>query len=310
MKQGKILVALSTFGEYGGKPTKLLTESGFSFLINPLKKRLVREEIIEIGKDCEGIIAGVEPYDEYVLNHLPRLRCISRCGVGIENIALQKAKERGVRILNTPDVIVQPVVELTVAMIFDLLKKLSYHTALMKAKRWEKKAGNLLTAKKIGILGLGKIGKNVAEVMRMLGAEVYGADIAPDTQWAAAHGVFITSPEELLRGSDIVSIHASPMNDNPLRFGERELRSMKKGAMLVNVARGQFIEEQALYDALKEEHLGGAALDVFPEEPYGGKLCELDNIVLTPHLATLTEESRLQMEIEATTNLIHYLKAI
>ncbi|MDO8571550.1 MAG: NAD(P)-dependent oxidoreductase [bacterium] len=310
MSQRKILVALSTFGEYGEKPIRLLEESGFFYLINPLKKRLVKEEIIAMGKDCEGIIAGVEPYDEDALNHLSKLRCISRCGVGIENIALQKAREMGITVLNTPDVVVQPVVELTIAMIFDLLRKISYHTALMKVRRWEKKAGHLLMGRKIGIIGLGRIGKRVAEVLKIFGAHVSGYDPFPDKQWANTNGIEIFSCEQIIRESDILSLHLSVIPGSPFRLGEQEIQSMKKGAMIVNVARGEFIDEDALYTALRDGHLAGAALDVFPEEPYRGKLCELDNVVLTPHCATLTEESRLQMEVESTANLIEFLKKL
>lgn len=310
MNQRKILVALSTFGEYGDMPLRLLKESGSPYTINPLKKRLVREEIIEMGKDCEGIIAGVEPYDDYVLEHLPKLRCISRCGVGIDNIAQEKAKERGICILNTPNVVIQPVVELTIAMIFDLLRKLSYHAALMRAKRWEKKAGHLLMGRKIGIIGLGRIGKRVAEVLKTLGAQVRGYDPFPDKQWAQAHGIEIVPCKQIIRESDVLLLHLSVISGAPFRLGEQEIRSMKQGAMVVNVARGEFIDEEALYGALNDGHLAGAALDVFPQEPYQGKLCTLDNIVLTPHLATLTEESRLQMETEATANLIEFLKKL
>jgi len=305
----EIFVALSTFAEYGEAPLKLLEESGFTFHLNSLGRRLVEEEIIEMGKDSTGIIAGVEPYDDYVLDQLKNLRCISRCGVGIDNISIKRAKSKGITIRNTPDVVIQPVVELTIAMIFDLLRKLSFHTALMKSNRWEKHAGNLLSGKKVGILGLGGIGKRVAEVMLKLGTEVYGTDIHPDVQWADKSGVKLVSFAELLRVSDILSIHLSEVKDKPLKIGKAEMRSMKHGAIIINVARGQFLDELSLYNCLKDKHLNGAGLDVFPEEPYRGMLCELDNVVLTPHLATLTKESRLQMELVATKNLIEVLKA-
>ncbi len=305
----KIFIAVSTFAEYGDAPLQLLKESGLPYFLNPLGRRLVIEEVIEMGRDCEGVIAGVEPYDDHVLNNMPNLRCISRVGVGIDNISIKKAEEKGITILNTPDVVIQPVVELTVAMIFDLLKKLSYHTTLLKSKRWEKSAGALLAGKKVGILGLGRIGKKVAEIMFKLNAEVCGTDLYPDTKWAESLGVRIVPFDELLRQSDILSIHLSMIKDKPLRLGESEIRSMKRGAILINTARGKIVDEMALYNALKDKHLDGAALDVFSEEPYTGQLCELDNVVLTPHIATLTRESRVQMEVEATLNLINFLKS-
>lgn len=304
----KIFVALSTFAEYSKSPLNLLRESGYTYYINPLGKRLVRDEIIELGRESEGIIAGVEPYDEYVLENLTNLRCISRCGVGIDNISVEKAKEKGVEIMNTPDVVIQPVVELTVAMIFDLLRRLSYHTILLRSKRWERKAGNILKGKKVGILGLGRIGKKAAEVMTRLETEVYGTDLFPDMQWAEKWKVKIVPLNELLRISDILSVNLSPVKGNDIKLGRGEFRNMKEGAIIVNTSRGQFIDESALYNALKSGHLNGAALDVFTEEPYRGKLCELDNVVLTPHVATLTKESRIQMELEAVQNLIDFFR--
>lgn len=310
MNTRNILVTLSTFGEYGDAPMRLLAESGFSYTINPRKKRLVREEIIEMGKDCEGIIAGVELYDDYVLRHLPKLRCLSRCGVGTDSIALQTAKEKGIVILKTIDVVVQPVAELTIAMIFDLLRMLTHHTALMRASRWDKKAGHLLVARKIGIIGLGRIGKRVAEVLKTLGATVIGYDPFPDNQWAQTQDIEILPCEQVIRESDILSLHLTAISGAPFRLGEQEIRSMKKGAMIVNVARGEFIDEEALYEALNDGHLAGAALDVFTKEPYTGRLCTLDTVILTPHVGTLTEESRLQMEVEATANLINFLEKL
>ncbi len=302
----KIFISLSTFAQYGDKPLKLLKESGLSYFINPLHRRLTGEEILGLGADCKGAIAGLEPYNDYVLNNMPNLRCISRCGVGLDNISLEKAKEKGIAIFNTPDVVIQPVAELAVAMMFDLVKRLSWQSSLLKSGRWEKKAGNLLAGRKIGILGLGRIGKRTAEIARKLDAEVYGADIVADENWANQTDIKIVSCNELLRLSDILSIHLSFREDNPFQLGAKELAMMKKGAMLINVSRGKFIDEEALYNALKDGHLEGAALDVFLKEPYMGKLCELENVVLTPHIATLTKESRLQMETEAVKNIINF----
>jgi len=305
----KIFVALSTFAEYGDEPIRLLDQGGLDYSLNRLGRRLVREEIIEMGKDCEGIIAGVEPYDDFVLENLPKLRCISRCGVGIDNISLEKAREKGVVIRNTPDVVILPVVELTIAMIFDLLRRLSYHTNLLRSRKWKKQAGNLLAGKKIGIIGLGRIGKRVAETLTKLSTEVYGSDITPDQEWAKLAGVQVISTDQLLRECDIVSIHVSVLGDHKFILGKKEIESMRKGSFVVNVSRGELVDERALYEALKSNHLAGAALDVFPKEPYDGPLCELDNIVLTPHVATFTRESRVQMEVETVENLLRFFKS-
>jgi len=297
---------MSAFGEYGKEPLRLLKESGFIYFLNPLKRRPNATEIVEMAKECEGIVAGVEPYDAWVLDQLPKLQCLSRCGAGVDSIDLHKAKEKNITVLNTPNVVIQPVAELTIAMIFDLLRNLTFQTLKFKEKKWEKKAGSLLFGKKIGILGLGRIGKRVAELLRKWDAQVYGADLYPDHAWAKNNSVPLVSIEELIKISDILSIHLSVLKESPFQLGEKEILSMKKGSMLINVSRGSLVDEESLYHALKNRHLSGAALDVFQEEPYGGKLIDLDNVILTPHIGTLTEQSRLQMEIESIQNLIRY----
>lgn len=306
----KILVALQTFSEYSEIPLRLLEDAGVDIVLNELGHRLDKNEIIRLGQDCDGIIAGVEPYDEYVLNNLPRLKCISRNGVGIDNIDIDIAQLKGVAILNTPDVVVQPVAEMTLAMIFDLLRLLTLHTNLLKSCKWEKHAGYLLSGRKVGIIGLGRIGKRVAEMLVALNADVSGSDPYPDIIWAEKYGIKIAHVQDILSTSDVICIHVSVSKENPFRLGRAEISMMKKGSFIINTSRGQVIDELALYDALKSEQLGGAGLDVFSTEPYCGKLCRLDNVVLTPHISTFTIESRREMEAQAVKNLLRYFKII
>jgi D-3-phosphoglycerate dehydrogenase len=304
----KILVALQTFGEHDDLPLRLLNKSGTEIKLNKLGHRLSAAEVIELGCDCEGILAGVEPYDREVLNGLTKLECLSRCGVGLDNIDLAAAKARGVAVLNTPEVVVQPVAEMTLAMIFDLLRSLTFHTGKLRSGKWEKRSGHLLRGRKAGIIGLGRIGKKVALLLNVLGAEVYGFDISPDKEWALKNSVKLSSLPELLKKVEILTIHAASSKDNPLFLGREELEQMREGAILVNTSRGKMVDEGALYDILKSGRLGGAGLDVFSEEPYKGPLLGLDNVILTPHISTLTVESRAEMEKQAVENLINYFK--
>lgn len=304
----KILVALSTFGEFNDKPLRLLDESGFEYVLNPYGRRLKPEEIVELGRDCAGILAGLEEYEDGVLEHLPGLRCISRCGVGIDNISLTKAQQLGIVIKITPDAPVTAVAEMTIAFVLDLLRKISFHNALMKKKVWDREIGYLLSGKNVGVLGLGRIGRRVAELIIPFGASVYGADLFPDEGWARRRGVKILTTKELLRVSDILTIHVSVLEGKELLLDKDAILSMKRGSYLVNLSRGRVIDEGALYGALKSGHLAGAALDVFSTEPYDGPLCELENVILTPHIATFTRESRTRMEVETVENLLEVLK--
>ncbi|MCB9771014.1 MAG: phosphoglycerate dehydrogenase [Candidatus Omnitrophica bacterium] len=303
----KILVALSTFAQYGQEPLDLLKKSGLSYTINPVSRRLSAEDILKFAQDCSGIVAGVEPYTSEVLSRLPQLKCISRCGVGIDNIDQSKAKSLGIKVLNTPDPVIVPVAELTIGMMLDLLRHITWHTVSLRKSQWQKKGGRNLRGQTVGIIGLGRIGKKVAEFLNHFGANVIATDLNPDQLWAQENHVAIVSIEEILTNADIVTLHLSTNQNAPFFLGEKEIRRMKAGAILLNLSRGELIDEQALFDALKEERLGGVGIDVFPQEPYLGKLTSLDNVIMTPHVATLTRESRLQMETQAVQNLLQSL---
>ena len=300
----KIFVALSTFAQYGEAPLSLIKNSNIEYSLNPLGRRLKKKEIIDMGCDASGIIAGVEPYDVEVLSSMPQLKCISRAGVGIDNIDLNFTKDNNISIKNTPDVIIRPVVELTVAMIFDLLRKTTFHTILLKSSRWEKSAGNLLFGKTAGIIGTGRIGKTVAELLYKVGCKLLAFDVSPDEEWASQNNVKYLPFDKLLSSADIISLHASPASDQLPLIGTKEIKIMKQGVVLINTSRGGCIDEKAVYDALLSKKIGGLGLDVYNEEPYKGKLIQFENVVLTPHVATLTKEDRWKREIEATKNLL------
>lgn len=306
----KIFVALSTFAKNGSEPLDLLINSGIDFYVNPLGRRITADEVHEMGADATGIIAGLEPYTKEVLLKLLSLRCISRAGIGIDNIDQSFAESKNIEIRNTPNVIVQPVVEHVLAMIFNLLRKINLHTNLVKSRKWERHVGNLLFGKTVGIIGTGRIGKKLSEVIISLGANVIASDLYPDEEWADLKHVKYTTIEKLIKESDIISLHVSATEDNQqLLISKKEIEQMKSGVLLINTSRGQFVDENAIYDGLSSKKIGGIGLDVYINEPYDGDLIKFDNVVFTPHIATLTKESRLEMEVEATQNLLDFLTA-
>lgn len=306
---GKIYVTLSSFAKENDVPLKLLEDSGHPFEINQTGKRFDQSQLVAAAKGCVGVVAGLETYDADVLSELTDLRCISRCGVGIDNIDLEKAKEAGITVLNTPDVVIQPVAELTVAFAFDLLRKVTQQTLTMKQKQWKRISGCNLRGKTIGILGLGRIGRRVAELFCALQVKVIGTDLVPDEAWAKEYNVSIMDTDQVLAKADIVSIHMTHLEENPFQLSKEHFVKMKKGAMLINAARGSFVNEDDLYDALTSGQLAAAALDVYQKEPYEGPLASLDNVILTPHIGTQTLESRVEMECQAVNNLLNFLKA-
>lgn len=308
MTDPKIFITLSTFAEHDPAPLNLLKASGFPFALNTSGKRITTPELLEMGRDAAAVIAGVEPYDSATLDQLPALRCISRCGAGVDAIDLDAARRRGIAVLNTPDVPTAAVAELALTMMLALCRNLPRQTQRARGREWTRLEAHLLAGRRVGIVGLGRIGRRVAELLRPFGVSITACDPRADPAWAAANGVALAAFDELLAACDIISLHAASSASHPLRVGRDQIARMKKGAILINLARGSMVDADALRGALESGHLWGAGLDVYPEEPYRGPLCELENVVLTPHSATLTVETRAAMETECVEKAVRFLR--
>lgn len=300
----KIAITTSSFAKDDPAPMEMLKKHGVRITVNNYGRKLSKEETVELCKGCVGILAGTESYDRNVLARLEGLRTISRCGAGMESIDLDAAKELGIKVLNTPSGPTVAVAELTVALILNLLRKISAMDRAIRTGVWDKKMGNLLSGKRVGIIGFGRIGKKVADLLRPFNCEIAYTDLITKD---AVSGVKCVLLKELLKNSDIISIHVSSTNKI---IGDKELKQMKKGAFLVNVSRGEVIDEDALCRALEGGHLGGAGIDVFSVEPYKGSLKDLGNVILTPHIGSYASEARIEMEIKAVKNLLKSLEGV
>ncbi len=305
----KVLVSPSSFGQCGIEPIQLLKENGFEIIINPYGKKLTETETIELGKDAIGIVAGVENLNKNVIDKLPNLRCISRVGVGMDSVDIEYANSKGITVLNTPNGPTRAVAELSIGLTMNLLRSISKADKNIKNQIWKKEIGYLIQDKIVGILGFGRIGRETAKLFQALGANVIAYDLYPDIDFAKKYDIKIVMKEELFSESDIISIHVPGNKDKTAIVTKKEFLLMKKNSFLVNVSRGGVVDEDDLYDTLKNNKISGAACDVFTTEPYNGKLLELDNILLTPHLGSYAEEAKLKMEIDAVKNLINVLKA-
>lgn len=298
----KIATTTTSFAKFDNQPLQLLKDSGFEILLNPYGRKLDGGDVVELAEDAIGIIAGTEPLDRAVLEKLPLLKVISRCGVGMDNVDLEAATQLNIKVFNTPFGPTLAVAELTVGLILDLLRKVTMMDREMRAGVWEKRMGNLLSGKRVGIIGFGRIGQKTGKLLRAFGCEI-GCYDNLRIRGLEDLGIKRLEMDELLKESDIVIVHVSGKYEKPL-LGAKEIDMMKNGAWLVNVARGGVVDEEALFNALKDERLAGAALDVFEKEPYDGPLKELDNVILTPHIGSYAKEARVEMEIQAAKNLI------
>jgi D-3-phosphoglycerate dehydrogenase / 2-oxoglutarate reductase len=302
-----VAISVSSFGAADPAPRTLLAGAGARLVENPHGRTLTETEVVELLRDADGLIAGTEPLTAQVLEGAGRLRAISRVGVGTDNVDLAAAARLGIAVFNTPAAVTQAAAELTLGGILSVLRHIHWMDRELRDGRWTRKMGTLLSGKTVGIVGLGRIGKRVAGLLEPFGVERIGYDIFPDTTWAHEHHVAIIPFHDLLERAHVVTIHTSKTPDVGPIFGRAELARMRPGAVIVDTARGDVLDEDALADAIREGRLAGAYLDVFAKEPYDGPLRELDNVLLTPHAGSYAEEARLRMETEAVEQLLAFL---
>ena len=304
----KVLVSPSSFGQCGNEPFNLLTENGFEIINNPYGRKLTQDEVIDMASDCVGIVAGVEPLNQKVMDALSNLKCISRVGVGMDSVDLDYAKSKGIYVTNTPNGPTRPVAELTIALAMGLLRKVPQAHTNIKNKVWKKEIGNLILNKTVGIFGFGRIGRETARLFQAIGTKVIAFDLYPDAAYAAENNIEMVDRDTLFSRADIITIHIPGNSDQSPVITQDDFKMMKPSCLLINVARGGVVDEEALYQALTSGTISGAATDVFSQEPYQGKLIDLENIILTPHLGSYAKEAKLKMETDAVNNLIDFFK--
>jgi D-3-phosphoglycerate dehydrogenase / 2-oxoglutarate reductase len=264
-------------------------------------------ERFDVDIDLDGDLADrIGDYDAIIvrsgtqltadlIDRAERLKVIGRAGVGVDNVDLEAASRRGIVVANAPQSTVVSAAEHTIALLLALARNVPQAHAALKDGRWERSrfAGLELADKTLGLVGFGRIGQQVARRARALEMRILAHDpyVAPD-RFRDLGAERAESLEELLAGSDFVSLHLTLTADTHNLIGRKQLEGAKDGVRIVNVARGELIDQDALVDALRSGKVAGAALDVFPEEPYGGPLLALDNVVVTPHLGASTQEAQ------------------
>jgi D-3-phosphoglycerate dehydrogenase len=253
-----------------------------------------KEELAGIIANFDGVIvrSRTKIREDLIDIAAGSVKFIIRAGVGLDNIDVEYAREKGIEVINTPEASTNGVAELAVGHMLALLRHIPQATASMKKGQWPKKQlkGNELGSCTVGIIGLGRIGRRTAELVKCFGAKIVGYD--PYVNEVPGMEIDIVELGELLSSSDIVSLHLPHTDETHHLIGETELGKMKESAYLVNCARGGVVDEEALYNALKNSSIKGAALDVFEEEPPKDlMLMELDNFICTPHLGAQAVES-------------------
>lgn len=304
----KVLVSSRSFGNINSGAIKLLREEGLEPILNSYGRKLNEQEILSLLDDAVGIIAGTEKISEKIISSGDHLKVISRYGIGMDNVDLKAADKKGVLVYNTPEAPSVAVAELTLTLVLNLLKKIGKADRSLRNDNWKPEMGNLLSGKTIGIIGLGRIGKKLTQFLQAFNVKKLSYEKNPDKNFVTNYKIDLVTLDDLLSKSDIVTIHVPLTEETHHIIGRRELEIMKETAILINCARGGIVDEDALYSFLKDKKMAGAAIDAFEDEPNTGKLKELDNVILTPHIGTYTVETRRNMEIEAVKNLIKGLR--
>jgi D-3-phosphoglycerate dehydrogenase len=305
----KIAITTSSFAQFSPEPLEYLRKRGWGYVLNSCGRALKPAETMALLKDCVGVIAGIEIYDMNVLSQLDKLRVISRVGTGLDSIDLDLCARKGIKIFATPDGPTRAVAELVIGMMLNLLRGISMMDGRLRAGQWKKHMGGLFQGKTVGVVGLGRIGAQVAQLSLSLGAAViYNDPFSKATDFKLIDNIQVRSLSRLFSESDIVSLHVPYNQENHHLVNKDMLGLMKTSALLINCARGGLVDEDALLEALQAKKISGAALDVFSQEPYSGPLTKCENVILTPHIGSYAREARVRMETDAVIQLLEALE--
>jgi len=304
MKRRKILVVEPISCE-----AIIALTSKFDVLVEilPNKKRL-----LELIEDKEIIILRSRiKLDKEIIFAAKNLKLIAMAGIGVDHIPLDELKKRGIAWLNVPDLSARDVAEFTLGMTLALARKLCLADSLLRNNEWRRNEliGVSLIDKTFGVVGYGKIGKETSYLAKCFGMNVL-VSVRNSEKNKFDENITPVSFHQLLKTSDIISIHLPLTDETRGLFSQKEFELMKETALLINTARGGIINEEALYNALKSRTIRGAALDVFEQERQYNRLFELDNIIVTPHIGAMTQEAQGEIGIHIVEKILDFFRDI
>lgn len=292
--------------------TEYIHEDGVQFLktFSEVKQSTddTVEAIVKYGKECDALLVRTAKINAVLLDQLPNLKIVSKHGVGVDNIEVDECTKRGIKVCNAPLSNRMSVAEHTIALILAISRKVFFNDKVVREGRFhERNTYELLSleGKTVGVIGLGNIGKKVIELLKPFGVKVIGYDLflkdLDRIEMAA-------SVNDLFRIADIVTLHVPLTEETKNLVSKEQLELMNRKGILVSLARGGVVNEEDLYNHLKEKRILGAGLDVFEAEPplKDNKLFTLDNIILSPHNAALTDKAKINMAVHAVHNLKDY----
>ena len=299
----KIAISTSSFASVDSTPLEYLKTKGVEVVNNPFGRKLTENEIIDHLQGVDGLIAGLEPLNANVFHKSPKLKAIARVGIGMDNVDIQAAEKKGIKISNTPDGPTDAVAEMTLAAALSLSRNIVQANDALHKKQWEKSIGMGLKNANVLIIGYGRIGRKVAFLFRAMGSHILVCDPLIDKK-DLQYDENLLELNDGLELADIITLHAG--GDNPI-LTTTTFGNMKESVIILNSARANLIDKNALINALDSGKVSSAWLDVFWQEPYDGKLTEYNQVLLTPHMSTYSVQCRKEMEMTAVKNILRDL---
>lgn len=268
----------------------------YEVILKEKKGSLTTQETIQFLKDADIAIVGLEKLDKDAIDCLPNLKLISKYGVGLDNIDVEYAKSKGIQIGWTAGLNKLSVAEMTLGFLIGLSRNLYFTDNLLSTGKWEKNGGYQLSGKRVGIIGLGHIGKEVVRLLKPFHCEIWFNDIEDVSDFSSKNNLELKSKEKIFKECDLISLHCPLTPETQGLINSKTLSLMKPSSFIINTARGDLINLEDLKIALKDRVIRGAAIDVYPEEPPTDmELLTLPNLVSTPHIGGNSEEAVLAM---------------
>lgn len=286
-----------------------LEAAGYEVDLDNCGHRISEDELIRCMEGKEAFLGTANPFTERVFQACPQLKLVVRTGVGVDSIDIEAATRHGVAVMNTPGSGSESVAEYAMAMMCAVGRRVVEADHAARNGDWSRFVGGALFHKTLGILGTGSIGRTLAGISKGFDMKVIAYDTNRNEQWAAENAVtYLGTMEEVLRRADFVSIHVPLIPETVNMVGKRELEMMKPSAYLINCARGGIVDETALYDALRNNVIAGAGLDVFSSEPVkmDNPLLTLPNCICSTHNAGSSLDGKNRLLEYAVRNLVEY----
>ena len=310
LKECRLLVTPTSYGKNDSRlKTELEAQVG-EVVYNPTGKPLTSAEVAQLLPGIDGYIAGLDGIDANALKTADRLKVIARYGVGVDNVDLAAAREKGIIVTNTPGANSVSVAELALGLMLALARQIPEAAEAVHQGKWPRYPGISLEGKTVGILGLGEIGKQFARRLASFDCKILAFDPFADSAFASDNHVELVSMDEVIEQADFISLHLPLLPETRDLVNETFLNKMKKGSFLINTSRGETVNEDALLKALQSGHIKGAGLDAFKVEPPDPRnpLLALPQVIATPHLGAQTDGATSNMGWLAMRDCLAVLK--